>query len=62
MMSATAMPGLPDPTTQSQFYDGVLFKRAFAWVIDVVMIAILCLLVLPFTAFTGVFFFPFFPV
>ena len=59
MTTATMMSGLPDPHSQSQFYDGVLFKRAMAWVIDVVMIALLCLLVLPFTAFTGVFFFPF---
>ena len=51
--------GLPDPHTQPQFYDGVLIKRALAWVIDIVLIAVLCVLVLPFTAFTGIFFFPF---
>ena len=39
-------------------YDGVTLKRAIAWVFDVVMIAMLCALVLPFTAFTGIFFFP----
>ena len=55
MTSTTA---LPDPIHEAAFYDGVLFKRAFAWVIDVVLIALLCLLILPFTAFTGIFFFP----
>jgi uncharacterized RDD family membrane protein YckC len=49
---------LPDPQTQAEFYADVPLKRLFAWVIDVVLIAIVCLLVLPFTAFTGVFFFP----
>lgn len=49
---------LPDPQTQAEFYADVPLKRLFAWVIDVVLIAIACLLVLPFTAFTGVFFFP----
>ncbi|WP_197916553.1 RDD family protein [Thiosulfatihalobacter marinus] len=49
---------LPDPQTQAEFYADVPLKRLFAWVIDVVLIAIACLLILPFTAFTGVFFFP----
>ena len=59
MTSATLTSGLPDPQTQAQFYDGVLIKRALAWVVDVVLIALLCVLILPFTAFTGVFFLPF---
>lgn len=50
--------GLPDPVTKPDFYDGILFKRAAAWVIDVVLILLLGLLVLPFTAFTALFFFP----
>jgi uncharacterized RDD family membrane protein YckC len=58
MTTAPLYQGLPDPRTQANFYDGVLIKRALAWVVDVVMIAILCLIILPFTAFTGVFFFP----
>ena len=49
---------LPDPSTAPEFYDGVLFKRAAAWGIDVVLVAILCALLLPFTAFLGLFFFP----
>ncbi|MEY1555861.1 RDD family protein [Yoonia sp. R2331] len=50
---------LPNPETAPAFYQGVPFKRLLAWVVDVVLIALLCLLVLPFTAFTGIFFFPF---
>lgn len=49
---------LPNPDLQPAFYAGVAPKRALAWVIDVILIAFLCLLVLPFTAFTGIFFFP----
>jgi len=52
-------PGLPDPARKPEFYRGVAMKRAIAWVIDVVFIGIACTLILPFTAFTGVFFFPF---
>jgi len=50
--------GLPDPVAHRAFYDGATIKRAIAWVIDVVLIGILSALVLPFTAFTGLFFFP----
>ncbi len=57
-MMTTAMT-LPNPETAPAFYQGVPFKRLLAWVVDVVLIALLCLLVLPFTAFTGIFFFPF---
>lgn len=51
--------GLPDPATKPQFYDGVLLKRAAAWGIDVVLVGILCVIIVPFTAFTALFFFPF---
>lgn len=51
--------GLPDPATKPQFYEGVVIKRAFAWIIDVVLVGILCVLIVPFTAFTALFFFPF---
>ena len=57
-MTAAAMT-LPNPDTAPAFYRGVPAKRLLAWVVDVTLIAILCLLVLPFTAFTGIFFFPF---
>ncbi len=58
-MSAAAIHGLPNPETKPQFYQGVVVKRAIAWLIDVVFIALICIMILPFTAFTGVFFFPF---
>lgn len=58
MTTATYATALPDPRTAPAFYDGVRAKRVMAWVLDVVLIAVLCLLVLPFTAFTGLFFFP----
>ena len=54
MTSATL--GLPDPIHRPAFYAGVPFKRALAWLVDVIIVAILCVLVLPFTAFTGIFF------
>lgn len=50
---------LPDPDRQPEFYADIPAKRLVAWLIDVVLVAVLCLLVLPFTAFTGLFFFPF---
>lgn len=46
------------PDFDPRLYDGVTIKRGLAWVFDVVVIAVLCALVLPFTAFTGIFFFP----
>lgn len=49
----------PDPNHQPQFYDGVPSKRLFAWLLDTVLIVLVSLLVLPFTVFTGIFFFPF---
>ena len=52
------MTHLPDPDTQAQFYDGVAIKRLLAWIVDTVLIALVALVVVPFTAFTGIFFFP----
>ena len=51
--------GLPDPVTKPQFYTGVLAKRAAAWVFDVVLVGILCVIIVPFTVFTALLFFPF---
>lgn len=51
-------PGLPDPVARHDFYDGVLLKRFLAWVVDMALIVVLCVLILPFTVFTGLFFFP----
>lgn len=52
------MTALPDPDTQFEFYSGVMPKRLIAWLIDSVLIFALCLLVLPFTAFLGLFVWP----
>ncbi len=51
--------GLPDPTYSADFYADVPSKRLIAWVIDTVIIVLLTVLILPFTAFTGILFFPF---
>lgn len=59
-MTSLSLPsGLPDPVARPEFYAGVPFKRAIAWLADVVVILTLSILVLPLTAFTGVFFFGF---
>lgn len=50
---------LPDPETQPAFYQDVTSKRFMAWLIDTFVIAVICVMILPFTAFTGIFFFPF---
>lgn len=63
MTTATYSPrdiGLPDPVREPHFYAGVTMKRALAWVIDSVLILALSLVILPFTAFTAIFFFPLF--
>ena len=48
---------LPDPMTQPQFYRDVAAKRFFAWVIDTVLVGLISLLIVPFTAFVALFFF-----
>ncbi len=49
---------IPDPDRQPEFYESVPAKRLLAWVIDTVLTVAICILILPFTAFTGLFFFP----
>lgn len=51
-------PRLPDPVRRPDFYAGVPGKRFIAWLVDMVLIGIVCVVLLPFTAFTGIFFFP----
>lgn len=48
----------PDPERHAAFYDGVLSKRLLAWVLDMVLIVIVTALIVPFTAFTALFFLP----
>jgi len=52
------MSHLPDPFRQPQFYASVPAKRLVAWVADLVVIVVLCLLALPLTGFLGLFFWP----
>ena len=49
----------PDPASQPEFYEDVPIKRLIAWAIDTVIILAICVIILPFTAFTGLFFLPF---
>ncbi len=59
MPTMTRAHTLPDPATRADFYDGVLFKRAAAWGLDMILIALISALIVPFTAFIALFFFPF---
>ena len=59
-MLMTPSTALPDPDWQAEFYADVPIKRAAAFVVDTVLILLLSLLILPFTAFTALFFLPFF--
>lgn len=52
------MTALPDPILRPEFYSDVPMKRLLAWSVDAVVTTAFCLIVLPFTAFTGLFFFP----
>lgn len=54
--------GLPDPQRQGEFYDSVPTKRLVAWLFDTVLILCLCAILIPFTAFTALFYLPFFYV
>ena len=49
---------LPDPEYQSEFYQGVPLKRGMAWVVDTILTLILTAIIVPFTAFTALFFLP----
>jgi uncharacterized RDD family membrane protein YckC len=49
---------IPDPIAHREFYEGIASKRLFAWVLDTVIIIAISIVIVPFTAFTGLFFFP----
>jgi len=49
---------IPDPDTQPNFYADVPLKRFLAWLVDSLLVTVICVLILPFTAFTGLFFLP----
>ena len=48
-----------DSLAYAERYAGVPMRRGLAWLFDMGFIVLLAILVLPFTAFTGIFFFPF---
>jgi uncharacterized RDD family membrane protein YckC len=47
---------LPDPDHQAQFYADVPLKRALAWCVDAILIALVTVVVVLFTLFLGLFF------
>ena len=49
---------IPDPDVQPEFYADVPLKRLLAWLVDTVIILLFSALIIPFTAFTAIFFFP----
>ena len=57
-MSALPNSALPDPMRQPQFYASVPGKRLIAWIVDLVLVVIVCIAVLPLTGFLGIFFWP----
>ena len=58
----TAMPvsyaALPDPDRDAEFYADVPVKRALAWIVDSILIAVLTVVAVPLTAFTALFYLP----
>ena len=55
----TALWGLPDPDTQSEFYADVPVKRLIAWVVDALLIFLTAFLIAILTVGVGFFFFGF---
>ncbi len=49
---------LPDPDRHAEFYSGVAMKRGLAWIVDTILIALITAVIVPFTAFTAIFFLP----
>ena len=52
------MTHLPDTIAQAAFYETVPTNRLFVWILDAAIILGICLVVLPFTGFLGIFFWP----
>ncbi|WP_424986207.1 RDD family protein [Microbulbifer sp. S227A] len=50
------MYNLPDPDRQPEFYSSVPLKRLMAWVIDTILVMLLCMAGVLLTAFVGAFF------
>ncbi|UOA27021.1 RDD family protein [Pseudosulfitobacter sp. DSM 107133] len=47
-----------DPLTDPKFYRDVTAKRFLAWIVDMLLVSLLAVIIVPFTAFTALFFFP----
>ncbi|MCR8825554.1 RDD family protein [Pseudosulfitobacter koreensis] len=47
-----------DPLADPKFYRDVTTKRFMAWIVDTILVLVLAVIIVPFTAFTGLFFFP----
>ena len=58
MSDTTSPSGLPDPEMHAEFYADVTTKRFLAWVIDTILTVLICAVIVPFTAFTALFFLP----
>ncbi len=52
------MTSLPDPEYQAEFYALTAPKRLVAWVVDSILIVMLCILAVFLTAFVGLFIWP----
>ncbi|MCB1339892.1 MAG: RDD family protein [Pseudooceanicola sp.] len=57
-MFADPFSALPDPVRQGHFYDGVPAKRLIAWVVDSIVILVLCLVAVLMTFFVGILIWP----
>lgn len=57
MTYSDALWGLPDPDTHSDFYANIATKRFLAWIVDTIVILLISVIAIPFTAFVGLFFF-----
>lgn len=58
MTHAMNFTALPDPVTQSEFYDGVAIKRFLAWIVDVFVVVLMTAVIATLPFFVGWFFFP----
>lgn len=57
MTYSDALWGLPDPDTHGEFYASIATKRFLAWIVDTIVILLISVIAIPFTAFVGLFFF-----
>lgn len=58
MTAYSSAPGLPDPDLHPGFYSGTLPKRFIAWLVDLLIVAVIVAVAVLFTAFIGLFFLP----